>query len=58
MNDNKSAEDFKVSFIVVKQDSHLTTSSLLLQPSTLYLTNLPFLCLTASAFAAVQGDTV
>ena len=33
MNDNKSAEDFKVSFMVVKQDSHLTTSSLLLQPS-------------------------
>ena len=35
MNDNKykSAEDFKVSFIVVKQDLHWTTSSLLLQPS-------------------------
>ena len=34
MNYNKSAEDFKVSFIVVKQVSHLTTLSLLLQPST------------------------
>ena len=81
MNDNKykSAEDFKVSFMVVKQDSHWTTSSLLLQPSTPamnfviydvlptsrfaedcfpYLTNLLFLCFTASAFAVVQGDTV
>ena len=27
MTDEKSAEDFKVSFIVVKQESHLTTSS-------------------------------
>ena len=31
---NLLTEDFKVSFIVVKQDSHLTTSLLLLQPST------------------------
>lgn len=33
MNDNKSAADFKVSFTVINQDLHLTTSSLLLQPS-------------------------
>ena len=26
MTNKKSAEDFKVSFIVVKQESHLTTS--------------------------------
>ena len=33
INDNKSAAVFKVSFTGVKQDSHLTTSSLVLQPS-------------------------
>jgi len=34
MNDNKYAEDFKVPLLVVKKNSHLTTSSRLLQPST------------------------
>ena len=35
MNDNNPAANFKVLFTVAKQDSHLTMSSLFLQPSTL-----------------------
>ena len=50
---------------VAKQDLHLPTSSLLIQPSTLamnfvifYTTGILFLCLTASVFAVVQGDAI